>query len=194
MQENYKMIVAAEEQFAREVTLGVIVQQPLSVWHYLIPGVFIFDFLRRNTAISRYTRHFMFPRRLAIDAAQNLLKGYEAASVNSRIAAEIENWLNALGLYSPQLARAQKKAVDLLAAHYGKLLAAEGTGYDELIENAYASREAYESHLQELSTAEDDIDREIIAKAGDNQKLKEKLQLEKQQVEMRRKKILEAIF
>lgn len=194
MQQNYKLIVSAEEQFAREVTLGVIVQQPLSVWHYLIPGVFIFDYLRRNTAISRYTRHFMFPRRLAIDAAQNLLKGYEAASGDSRIAAEIENWLNTLGLYSPQLARAQKIAVDLLTAHYGKLLAAEGASYDELIENAYASREAYKNYLRELSTAEDDIDREIIAKAGNNQKLKEKLQLEKEQVEMRRKKILEAIF
>jgi len=194
MQENYKMIISAEEQFAREVTLGVIVQQPLSVWHFLIPGVFIFDFLRRNTAISRYTKHFMFPRRLAIDAAQNLLKGYEAASVSSRITAEIENWLKALGLYSPQLARAQERTLDLLTTHYGKLLAAEGTSYYELLENTYASREAYENHLHELSTAEDDIDREIIAKAGDNQKLKEKLQLEKQQVAMRRQKILEAIF
>jgi hypothetical protein len=194
MQENYKMIVSAEEQFAREVTLGVIVQQPLSVWHVLIPGVFIFDFLRRNTAISRYTRHFMFPRRLAIDAAQNLLKGYDTASVNSKTAAEIENWLNALGLYSPQLDRAQKKALDLLTAHYGKLLAAEGTSYYELIEHAYASREAFENHLRELAAAEDDIDREIMATAGDNQKLKEKLQLEKQQVAMRRQKILEAIF
>ena len=194
MQENYNMIVSAEEQFAREVTLGVIVQQPLSVWHFLIPGVFIFDFLRRNTAISRYTKHFMFPRRLAIDAAQNLLRGYETASVNSRTAAEIENWLNALGLFSPQLERAQKKTIDLLIVHYGKLLAAEGASYDELIENAYASREAFETHLRELSAAEDDIDRELIAQAGDDQKLREKLQLEKQQVAMRRQKILEAIF
>ena len=49
--------------------------------------------LRRTTAISRYTKYFMFPRRLAVEAAQNLLSGYETASVESKIVAEIENWL-----------------------------------------------------------------------------------------------------
>ena len=80
MSNNYELIIAAERQFAREVTLGVIVQQPLSVWHYLLPGMFIIDFLRRTSAISRYTKHFMFPRQLAIDAAQHLLQGYEGAA------------------------------------------------------------------------------------------------------------------
>jgi len=36
--DRYHMIVAAEEQFAREVTLGVIVQRPMTVWHYIIQG------------------------------------------------------------------------------------------------------------------------------------------------------------
>jgi len=191
---NYELILAAEKQFAREVTLGVIVQQPLSVWHYLIPGMFIFDFLRRNTAISRYTKHFMFPRQLAIDAAQNLMQGYEASSVNSRIAAEIENWLNSLNINSLQLARAQQRAIDLLIGHYSKLLRAEGNSHIELIENAYGSREAYEAHVRELTTAEAEIDRAIIEKMGNDEKLKEKLQLEAQQVELRRNRILENIF
>jgi hypothetical protein len=191
---NYELILAAEKQFAREVTLGVIVQQPLSVWHYLIPGMFIFDFLRRNTAISRYTKHFMFPRQLAIDAAQNLMQGYEASSVNSRIAAEIENWLNSLNINSLQLARAQQRAIDLLIGHCSKLLRAEGNSHIELIENAYGSREAYEAHVRELTTAEAEIDRAIIEKMGNDEKLKEKLQLEAQQVELRRNRILENIF
>lgn len=194
MQTTYQMIVAAEEQFAREVTLGVVVQQPLSAWLYVIPGMFIIDFLRRTTAISRYTKYFMFPRRLAIDAAQNLISGYETASVQSKIAAEIENWLKPIGLYSPQLALAQKSQVDLLTAHYGKLLAADGSAYYELIENAYGTRESYENHLQELTAAEDKIDLEIMAHAGDNPRLKEKMDLEKQQVANRRQKILEEIF
>ena len=36
--EKYDIIVDAEQQFAREVTLGVIVTRPLTVWHYIIPG------------------------------------------------------------------------------------------------------------------------------------------------------------
>ncbi|UCD80055.1 MAG: NF038143 family protein [Desulfobacterales bacterium] len=191
---KYEMILAAEKQFAREVTLGVIVQQPLSVWHYLIPGMFIFDFLRRTSAISRYTKHFMFPRQLAIDAAQHLLQGYEQSAVNSRMAADIETWLNSLKLYSPQLAQAQRRAVDLLIAHYSKLLRAEGNSHLELIENAYSSQEDYEAHVRELTSAEAEIDLAILEKTGSNEKLKEKLHLEAQQVELRRNKILENIF
>jgi hypothetical protein len=192
--DKYDIILSDERQFAREVTLGVIVQQPLTAWHYLMPGMFIIDFLRRTTAISRYTKHFMFPRRLAIDAAQSLLKGYEIAAVNSRTTVEIENWLNSLNFYSPQLAEVQKQAVDLLTTHYCKLLNAEGDSIYELIENAYTSREAYEAHVRELTSVEADIDRAIIGKMGQNEKLKEKLQLEARQVAIGRKKILENIF
>ena len=63
------IIMNAEEQFAREVTLGVIVTRPLTAWHTIIPGFFIVDFLRRGSAIRQYTKHFMFPRKLALDAA-----------------------------------------------------------------------------------------------------------------------------
>ena len=190
----YDIILSDEKQFAREVTLGVIVQQPLTAWYYLMPGMFIIDFLRRTTAISRYTKHFMFPRQLAIDAAQDLLKGYDKAAVNSRITSEIENWLNSLHLYSQLLAEVQKHAVDLLTTHYCKLLNVAGNSHNELIENAYKSREAYEAHVRELTAAETEIDRVIIEKTGNNEKLKEKLQLEARQVEIGRKKILDNIF
>ena len=192
--DNYTIILSAETQFAREVTLGVIYQQPLSAWYYIIPGMFIIDFLRRGTAISRYTKHFMFPRKLAMEAARSLINGEEKSLIDARIASEIENWLNALHLYSRELARAQKAAVDLLADYYTKLLNAEGTSYYELIENAYPHRAQFEAHLRALTAAEEDIDRAIIDNMGQNEKLKEKLLLEAQQVEKRRNKILEDIF
>jgi hypothetical protein len=194
MNNKYDLIIAAEKQFAREVTLGVVVQQPLSVWHYLIPGMFIIDFLRRTSAVSRYTKHFIFPRQLAIDAAQHLLQGYERSDVSSRLADDIETWLNSLHLNSPQLALAQQRAVDLLIAHYSKLLSAEGNTYLELIENAYGSPKAYETYVGELTSAEAEIDRAIVETMGNNEKLKEKLQLEAQQVALRRTRILESLF
>jgi len=194
MSNKYELIIAAERQFAREVTLGVIVQQPLSVWHYLIPGMFIIDFLRRTSAISRYTKHFMFPRQMALDAAQQLLQGYDKTGLNSRLTADIQAWLNSLHLDSPQLIHAQQYAVELLTAHYRKLLSTEGSSHLELIENAYGSRQAYEAHVRELAAAEAEIDRAIIEKMGSNEKLEEKLRLEAQQVELRRNRILENMF
>ncbi len=192
--EKHDIIQAAENQFAREVTIGVIYQQPQSAWYYLIPGMFIIDFLRRGTAISRYTRHFMFPRRLALDAARNLMGGDDRARIDRHIANDIATWLHSLNLYSAELAGAQKAAVDLLAEHYTRLLEAEGTSYHELIEKAYPSRAAFENHLRALTAAENEIDRAIMAQAGENEKLKEKLNLEAQQVAKRRSKTLEDIY
>jgi hypothetical protein len=190
----YNIILAAEIQFAKEVTLGVIYQQPPSAWHYLLPGMFIIDYLRRISAISRYTKHFMFPRKLALDAARSLLEGQEKSGIDARIESDIENWLNSLKLYSQELIQAQQRGIDLLIEHYHKLQDAEGNSLRELIENAYPSRQGYEAHVHELAVVEADIDRVIIKKMGHNEKLKEKLQLEARQVEIGRKKIMENIF
>ena len=190
----HNIILAAETQFAKEVALGVIYQQPPSAWHYLVPGMFIIDYLRRGSAISRYTKHFMFTRKLALDAARSLLEGQEKSGIDARIESDIENWLNSLKLYSQELIQAQKRAIDLLIEHYRELQDAEGDSLHELIEKAYPSREAYESHVRELTSAEKDIDRVLLEKMRQNEKLKEKLQLEAKQVEIGRKKILQNIF
>jgi len=190
----YSIILTAETQFAKEVTLGVIYQQPPSAWRYLVPGMFIIDYLRRGTAISRYSKHFMFPRKLALDAARSLLKGQEKSGIDACIEGDIEHWLNSLKLHSQALIQAQKRAIDLLIEHYRKLQNVEGDSIFELIENAYTSGEAYEAHVRELTSAEAEIDRVIIEKMENNEKLKEKLQLEARQVEIGREKILENIF
>jgi hypothetical protein len=192
--EKYSMILAAEEQFAREVTLGVIVSRPQTVWHYLIPGMFIFDFLRRGSAIRQYTRHFIYPRRLAIDAARSRLQEQDQSSERSLIEEDVTRWLNALNLHSEALLGVQMKAIDLLTDHYLNLLQAEGNSYPALIENAYQNRENFEAFINQITTAEDEIDEAILEKVGENQKLKEKLLAEKEQVRIRRQKLVEEIF
>ena len=138
--ENYKMILAAEEKMAREVTLGVIVTRPLTVWHYIIPGMFIIDFLRRGSALRKYTETFMFPRRQAIDAAQAIVQGEEKATLFSRIENETRAWLNSLELYTPGLLQAQLAEIELLVDHYVKLLKEDGYSLYALIKKAYQSR------------------------------------------------------
>jgi hypothetical protein len=192
--EKHDIIRGAETQFAREVTIGVVYQQPPSAWYYLIPGMFIIDFLRRTTAISRYTKHFMFPRNLALDAARNLSGGEEKALIDRNLNEDIRQGLQSLNLYSSELARAQKAAVDLLTDHYTRLLNAPGASYYELIEKAYPAQSAFENHLRALTDAENEIDRAIIAQAGNNEKLQEKLLLEARQVAKRRNKTVEDIY
>jgi hypothetical protein len=192
--DKYEIILNAEQQFAREVTIGVLYLRPLSVWHYLIPGMFIIDFLRRGSAIRKYGETFMFPRKLALQAARDLSAGTTRADIDPHLETEIKSWLAKLQLGSPDLVNTQKETVDLLIDHYVKLLQAEGESYYDLIQNAYSARESFETHLREMTAAENEVDRAILARVGDKPEVKEKLQLEARQVESRRKKILEDIF
>jgi len=192
--DKYDIIIGAEQQFAREVCLGVIYLRPPSAWYYLIPGMFIFDFLRRGSIIRKYTETFIFPRKLALEGARSLTAGETRAAIDSHLEVEIKNWLTAHQLDSQDLLQAQKETVDLLMDHYLKLLQADGESYVDLIEQAYSSRENFEAHLQQIAAAENKVDQAILARVGDNPALKEKLQLEAQQVQSRRQKVLEDVF
>lgn len=192
--DNYTIILDAEQQFAREVTLGVIVTRPLHAWYYLIPGFFIIDFLRRGSAIRQYTQHFMFPRKLAIDiAAAELRAGHESSgSVDPEDT--IKSWLKTLNLYSPELVQAHLVLIDILSKHYLELLKAEGDSFNVLIERAYPERKHFQEFMESISAAENEVDRQVMDLLGNNPKVREKMAAEQQQIAKRRQKILHAVF
>jgi hypothetical protein len=184
--EKYKMILTAEEKMAREVTLGVIVTRPLTVWHYIIPGMFIIDFLRRGSALRKYTEHFMFPRKLALDAAQALDQGEDETAVFSHIENDTGSWLNSLDLHTPGLLQTQLAVIKLLVDHYARLLKEDGYSFE--------NRVSFQGYIDELTAAEAEVDRELIAKLGETEKLTAKILAEQKQLEERRGKILEEVF
>jgi hypothetical protein len=194
MVEKYDLILSAEKSFAGEVALGVIVGTPQSAWHYLIPFMFVFDFLRRRTAIRRYTLHFMFPRELALNAAQDILGGKDRADRLYQIETEIQAWLYDLDLLSPAILKSQKEGLHLLVEHYSKLLAAEGSTYDALIGNGYGNRKNFQAHLRRFAILEEELDRAIIEKLGESERLREKLLAERQQVKRLSEKKVDQIF
>lgn len=192
--DKYQIISSAEEQFAREVTLGVMIQRPLPALLYIIPGMFFIEYLRRTTAIRRYTETFMFPRKLALQAARDLLNGYEGSSVEMRIETEIKAWLESHHLFHPELFQAQKAAVQVLIEHYTRLLQSDGESYSDLIEGAYKSRSDFKDHINEIAAAEKEVDRAILAVRVDSEQLKKKMELEERQVAERRAKILDSVY
>jgi hypothetical protein len=192
--EKYKMILMTEEKMAREVTLGVIVTRPLTVWHHIIPGMFIIDFLRRGSALRRYTNHFMFPRKLAIDAAQALARDEDKTAVFSHIENDTSMWLNSLDLFAPGLLQAQLAVINLLIDYYTRLLKEDGYSLYALIKKAYQNRDSFQGFIDELTTAEAEVDRELIAKLGETEKLRAKIAAEQEQLRERRGKIIEEVF
>ncbi len=194
MANKYDMILAAEEAFARQVALGVIVTAPQSAFHYLIPFMFIFDFLRRTATIRHYSRHFLFPRRLALDAAQDILGGEDRRERLSAIEPQIQAWLNGLKLRSSAVQQKQMDVIHLLVDHYMKLLQVNGDTYNALVLNGYDNRQNYEAHLSCLATEEEGLDRAILEELGQDEKLRQKLRSEREQVKRLSEKGMDKIF
>ena len=192
--EKYNLILSAEEQFAREVTLGAIVAKPPSAFYYLIPGMFIIDFLQRGSAIRKYSQHFMFPRKLAVDAALSIIQGEEEASARVHVEKDTQAWLSALKLFSEDLLKDHMAFMDVLIEHYLALLKARGDSYYLLVDDAYQNRENFQSILQKITAAENKVDRQIIGLHGDNERIKNKIVIEQQQIAKRRDKLIEAVF
>jgi hypothetical protein len=190
MEKKHHIILEAEESFARAVALGVHVKRPLSPWHFILPGMFIFDFLRRSSETRRYSTLFVFPRKLALDGALDIIKGEDRKKILSQIEEEMKQWLSFLNLYSERLHHKHMGEIDLLLDHYSKLLHAEGNSYRALVKNAYGTRAQYEAYLQLLSAAEQEVDRAIVEIRGETEEIWERLRAEQiQAMELRTKEV-----
>jgi hypothetical protein len=194
MEKKHKVILEAEESLARAVALGVHVKRPLSAWHFVLPGMFIFDFLRRSSETRRYSTLFVFPRKLALDGALDIIKGENRKKILSQIEEEVKQWLSSLNLYSERLHRKYMEEIDLLVDHYSKLLHVEGKSYRALVNHAYGTRAQYEVYLQKLSVAEQEVDQAIAEIQGGTEEIGERLRAEQIQVMELRIKEVNQIF
>ena len=131
---------------------------------------------------------------LAIDAALAIIQGADEASVRSRLEKDTGAWLSTLGLYSEELLKAHLAFMEVLIEHYSALLNAEGDSYYLLVGAAYRNSENYQSFLEDITTVENEVDLRVIAQLGDNERIKDKILVEQQQIAKRRDKLLEAVF
>lgn len=194
MEEKHTLILSAEESFARRVALGFVVKKPVKPWLQLIPGMFIFDFLKRSGKIRRYSQYYLFPRRLAMDVALDIANGDEKNGKLSWVEEKIKTWLGTLNLDSPAIHQGRMAVVNLLIDHYVKLFHAQGDSYNDLLNNAYQSRENYKTFLNQLSDTEREMNRIIFEVTGGRETAHDSLKAEQLQAEEQRNKEVDDIF
>ena len=159
---KYRAILAYEAAFARAVSMEVIYRKPLTVWHFLIPFVFIFDYIRMRNDTEIFSKNFLFIKKLALDAALEINRGEDRQSKLAQIEDETRDWLTSKKLYSWGIHQEQIAEVNLLIDHYSKLLEAEGDSYQSLVKNAYKTQEQFRAFLQQLSSVEKEMDRAVV--------------------------------
>jgi hypothetical protein len=106
----------------------------------------------------------------------------------------MKQWLSSSNLYSERLHRKYMDEIDLLVDHYSRLLHAEGKSYRALVNHAYGTRAQYEVYLQQLSGAEQDVDRALAEIRGGAEEIWERLRVEQIQVMELRTKEVKHIF
>jgi len=193
-QKKYQMVLSAEESFAQGVALGMWVQRPLTAWHYLLPGMFVWDILRRRMAVQQYSSLFLFPRKLALDAALGMTGGEGREGVLSVAGNKIQEWLSIKRVDSPSILRGHMNQIGILLDHYSRLLQADGESYLGLIRNTYGTRRNYEGYLARLSAAEGEVDQGLAQIQGGTAESWDRLRAEQVQVVQLRKKEVERIF
>ncbi len=194
MEAKERIILDAEETFARRVALGAIVRRPVKPLLQLIPGMFIVDFLNRTREIRRYTRYYLFPRRTALEKASRAIRGETGEDTRNDIQRKTRAWLEAAALYSEAAQQALEEVVSLLAEHYTRLLGSVGGSHGDLVRAAYETRFQYQAFLKELGSLEGALDEALAHGAADRPGLEQRLQEERHQIEEQRKRDTETIF
>jgi hypothetical protein len=188
------IILTNESYFARRVALRCIVKRPVKGWQQIIPGMFIFAFLRRQRETRLFSQYYLFPRKLALKAAEELTAGFGTPAGNSSWPEALEPWLTDQKINSESVHREMVRLVELLIDHYRKLLPADGTSYDDLVKNAYAKQEEYEAYLDQLTSVEDRIDEAIIEKFEQSETVRHDLVAKRTEKHYLRASDTEAMF
>jgi hypothetical protein len=188
-----KLIMEEEYSLAREVALGIIIKKPLKAWLYIIPGIFIVDFLRRGKEIRRYGDHYMFPRKLALESIHYDAESKKMDDIMSGHERSISNRLTALELFSEEIKNMYITLLKFLIGHYQQLIEAEGETFADLVNDAYKDRAQYDAFLDHLSSLERDIDNTII-KSLNSASLIDSYTIGQQQLDIMRNKHADIFF
>lgn len=194
MAEKSRLILAAEESLARRIALGVIVRRPVNPWLQLIPGMFIIDFLKRTAEVRRFSQYYMFPRRLAMEAARRTSDSQVQEDGLIYVEERVKNWLSKQTLYSQAAHQGVTALVDLLTDHYSKLLRSDGNTHQDLVNKAYVSQAGYQTYLDRLASMEKQVDLAVVERLGGDETLRQRCMAQQEQAEEQRTKDTEAIF
>lgn len=175
MKRKSRIILSAEEYFGSRAALAAHVRAAVNPWLQLIPGMFLYDAYQRSRERRIYSQHYLFPRKVAMEAALKLLNGAETEAVMAGAADEIRSWLAGKKIRSEEVSAKNMELVAVLVDHFTRLLNVEGYTHDELARAAYGDGDEYDEYVRRLARAETMVDAALLAAFGQNGALKKEL-------------------
>jgi biotin synthase-like enzyme len=166
---RYEAVLYHERSWARDVSVAAMRPKPLTVWEVVIPIFIIFSHMRLKGAREVFAQNLLFTKKLALDAALAMTKnGQSKPHAMSNLEEKTKALLASVedGIYSEKIRQKQLEEVHLLIDHYCRLLQAEGEEYPTLVAHAYNTLNRYNSFLEELKGAEEEVNRAALKTLG----------------------------
>lgn len=161
-QQIYQMIWDHEQRFAKELARRVVEKPRLSVWRVLFPPFLIYHYLKLReyqTDLETFAKGVVRSKILAMESAlEETTTGKHDAAYKKVFGAQgSETAPGEIRLRNAQIAE-----VELLKAHYLKLLRHTGSSFQALIRKTYKTGGEYRRFLARLAQAEDAVQKEVL--------------------------------
>jgi hypothetical protein len=170
LKKKYERILARERALANSVARSAVAPRPFGVWDFMIPVVFILNFMKGKQARELFIQNYIFTKQLALEAAFDISKKtLSREEALARIESKTVDLLasEAREIYSNEIRREQMKEIDLLIDHYLKLLGSDGDDYISFVADAYRDGQRYSIFLEQLMAAEKKVSQAAQQTLGD---------------------------
>lgn len=159
--ENCRIIREHEFNFARRLAKGVLQRPKISVWLILVPVLFIY-YVRRikiyKADLQRVCDGVVHSKNFALDAAAAELQGEAVPDFRKQFLGKHPNPTRKVEeVFSHQAAE-----IELLMAHYRRLLAESAEDFSGLVRGVYKAKRSYREFLEMRGRAEEKLGTAVL--------------------------------
>lgn len=159
--ENCRIIREHEFDFARRLAKGVLQRPKISVWLILVPLLFIY-YVRRikiyKADLQRVCDGVVHTKNFALDAAAAEVQGEAVPDYRKQFLGKHPNPTRKV----EEVFSLQAAEIDLLMAHYRRLLAESAGDYSGLVRGAYKAKRSYREFLEMRGRAEEKLGTAVL--------------------------------
>ena len=157
---NTRAIWKHEIDEARQISRLLIQDQKVKLnWRVILLPLFLMDLIHYRYRLWVLRKNMLYTRKLAFEAAQNIIAGQEHGWQMRRIEIKTRESLDSdkSGQYTEKVRRKQLGEIELLTAHYIDLINSGKSQHPKMIEAVYPAQGNYMSFLNQLRKLEEEV-------------------------------------
>ncbi|MFN2267342.1 MAG: NF038143 family protein [Desulfonatronovibrio sp.] len=162
LEEKNELIVGQEKIFTYTLAKELIPKPETSVWMILLPFLFVyhmFNIQKYKNSIHDFAANFMNTKNKALDMALQELKSGQKAEISLE---KCFPQVDSANDKEMRVCQKQLKEIEILYAHYLKLLQARGKTYESLVKDAYSRGGDFRLFLNKLTNAESEVNKYVL--------------------------------